>query len=135
MTLGASAEWWLRHRCRCLSHRREGRHGRKEDLREELVEGITIDFGTDQGEGIGTGETGVRHLEERGQPRSAQASPVRTATDGGLASELGQDDEGEDSGERVAAAAALARIREGGKEEKERSGVDGERSGREDEGR
>jgi len=73
-------------RQRCL---RQWRQHWDEELGEEAVELSAIGFGTDQGEGSGTGQAGVRDLEEGSQPSSAQARPMRNATDGGFTSELG----------------------------------------------
>jgi hypothetical protein len=112
---------------------RERRQGRNKEEGEAAVEVVKVEFGTDKGEGIGTRQARVAELEKGSQPVSAQASPVRNATDGGLTGEFGKDDEGEDGSERIATSAALAGVVEALEEGKERGGVDREQSRREDE--
>jgi hypothetical protein len=128
MTLGAGRNGRLR-----LVWSREGRKGRNKEEGEATIEVVNVDFGTNEGQGIGTGQAEAAEEEQGSQGGSAQASPVSNTTDRGFTSEFSQDDQGEDGGKRVAPTARFAGIGKLGEEGDERGRVDGGGGRREDE--
>ena len=104
---------------------RKGWKGWNKEESEAAIEVVTVNFGTQEGERIGTGQARAAQLEEGRQPGSAQMSPMSNAADGGFTSEFGQDDQGQDGSEGVAAATALARVGKGLEQGEERSRLNG----------